>query len=123
MSKQKRVPVEFYIDGELVKQKVDAGTAYAINVYNDIYKNVDTFAIKSETIPGEKRGAIYEEYVAKSPEYTIVCIKKHIPHMPLTACCGPYYSCGVLRNKDKHFDSYVGYIPMLYYKLFRGRTK
>ena len=130
MSKPAIREVEFFTDGQLVKTVTDAETARAIGTYKDVYNKIQSFDISTQSGPSNRPGFVREVYFAQSHRLKIVCIKEFLPDVP-EILNGARYECGILNKKsDKlevvkknEFERFSGGVPMLYYKLFRGRIK
>ena len=130
MSKQAIREVEFITEGEHVKTVTDAETARAIGMYKDVYNKIESFDITSTTLPAKRAGFIREAFQAKSHRLKILCFKEYLPNMP-EDLDGAQYECGILNMKSNKvelvtsaaIERHYGGVAMLYFNLFRGRTK
>ena len=122
MKKEELREVEFFSEGKLIKTLADAETARAIGMYKDVYNKIAHFEIVTRTVDGRQHGFIREEFLARTHKMTIVAFKEYIPNVP-EILSGTQYQCGIRNTKSQKFEVFSGTIPMLYYKLFRERTK
>ena len=114
--------VEFYSDGELIKMVTDAETARAIGMYNDVYNKIQYFTITSQTMKPRREGFVREAFIAQSHRLKIMCTKEYLPNVP-QILNGAQYECGILNTKSNKFEMVGGGVQVLYYNLFRERTK
>lgn len=122
MSRQSLRNVEFYTEGKLVKTVTDTETARAIEAYKKVYNTIDKFHITSRTIPAERDDFVQTAILAQSGDLQIICVKEYLPDVP-EIIDGAQYSCGISNSKGGKFKNIGGGVPVLYYKLFHGRTK
>lgn len=122
MSRTATKEVEFYTEGELVKTVTDKETARAIGIYKDVYNKIESFNITSHILPAKRLGFVREAYQAKSHRLKILCFKEYLPNVP-EELDAAHYECGILNTKTDKFERIDGGVQVLFYKLFRGRTK
>lgn len=125
MSKTATKEVEYVSDGQTIKATVDKKTAAAIGQYKSVYNAIQSFDITlCNDMPSKYQNAGFkrEVIVAQSRRLKIVCIKDFAPNVP-ESVIAPYYECGIMNIKTKDYEAVNGIVPMLYYKLLRGRAK